>query len=205
MIFPPDTTLYVIRHGETDWNKEGMLQGQRDIPLNEQGEKDAHRSGDILSTLIDVYNPPPFFVSPLMRAQQTARIICERLDQSLPVISTDVDLMELTFGRWEGMTWREITQRFPHDASARQRDKWGYVPPEGENYDMLLTRVKRAGERIIEHLKVQKLNKSVIVAHGGVSRVLLASLCGVAHPKAALMHIPHDRVLIIADRAYRWV
>ena len=210
-------TLYVIRHGETDWNREGRLQGQHDVPLNAQGHKDAEKSGEKLYALLSERTDLPpvisannddnahmMFISPLLRTRQTTHIIRQNLWNIPTHIINDADLQELTFGDWEGLTWREIVQRNPREAQARQQDKWGYVPPNGENYAMLLIRVKEAMARLVHMLEQRRASCATIVAHGGVSRVLLAWLCGMQHQKAALTHIPQDRILIIKNGAYHW-
>lgn len=210
-------TLFLIRHGQTDWNHEGRLQGQHDIPLNAQGHKDAQKNGEKLNRLLREHaqsrpaiaannddNAHLLFISPLLRARQTTHIIRQNLWGIASEIITDVDLKELTFGSWEGLTWREIVQRYPKEAQARQQDKWGYVPPNGENYAMLLIRVQEAVGRLIPLLKKRRTTCATIVAHGGVSRVMLSWLCGMDRQKAALKHIPQDKILIIKNGTYCW-
>jgi broad specificity phosphatase PhoE len=195
-VFPKDVTLYVVRHGETDWNHEGRLQGQRDIPLNATGEEGARESGRRLLALRSDVEQLPFKVSPLLRARQTANLMREVIGLPSETYILEPDLRELTFGDWEGMIWREIVAKTPHKALSRSRDKWNYIPPHGENYQMLLDRVKGV---------IAPINcDTVIVAHGGVSRVLLAWLCGMEKKKAALTSIFQDRVLVIKNGVYRW-
>jgi broad specificity phosphatase PhoE len=195
-VFPPDITLYVVRHGETDWNKEGRLQGQRDILLNLTGEEGARQSGRRLLALRPDVAQLPFKVSPLLRARQTANLMREAIGLPAKDYTLEPDLRELTFGEWEGLTWREIMAQTPHKALSRSRDKWNYIPPNGENYQMLLDRVKG----VIASVQTD----TVIVAHGGVSRVLLAWLCGMEKKKAALTSIFQDKVLVIQNGVYRW-
>ena len=107
-------------------------------------------------------------------------------------------LVELTFGSWEGMTWKEVRKAEPSLAALREQDKWHYVPPGGgESYAMLTARVRP----ILDDLT----RDTVIVAHGGVARAFLAVTCGVSTRDAASIDIWQGKVLVIQKRSYRWV
>src|ERR1044071_2779885 len=109
---PEIPTLVFFRHGETDWNVEGRLQGQRDIPLNALGRKQATHCGEILRDLfvrerIDV-TTLDFICSPLGRARDTMELA--RASLGLPPKDYRIDerLTEVTFGEWEGYTLAEL-------------------------------------------------------------------------------------------------
>src|SRR5690242_8696605 len=93
-------TLLLVRHGETDWNAEGRLQGQTDRPLNEYGRRQARELAERLAGdgVVAIY------ASDLSRAKETAEIVGGRL--GLPVV-VDPDLRERNWGTWEGLTPRE--------------------------------------------------------------------------------------------------
>lgn len=100
--------IYLVRHGETDWNRELRLQGITDVPLNRAGLAQAHRLAKRFRHLrISVV-----FTSPLSRARQTARVVCRAANW--PVVAED-DLREIDHGMWTGMSTRAIARRFPDD------------------------------------------------------------------------------------------
>jgi probable phosphoglycerate mutase len=109
----------------------------------------------------------------------------------------DARWKELSFGAWEGLTWRELRARDPTGARARERDKWAFVPPGGESYAALAERVAPA----LGELR----GEVVLVAHGGVARVLLALAAGVNRAEAPRLDIWQGRVLVISGGAFRWV
>lgn len=188
--------LYFIRHGETDWNVEGRLQGQHDIPLNDLGRVQAEEAGRRLRGLGVDLEDLDFVSSPLSRTRETM----ERMRTSLGLDPTayrlDDRLKEISFGRWEGMTWREVRKADPPGAAGRERDKWGYVPPDGESYAMLAERVAPAFDGFARD--------TAVVAHGGVARALLALRCGVAKRDAPRVDIWQGRILVFEGRGYRW-
>lgn len=105
-------------------------------------------------------------------------------------------IAELSFGEWEGMTWREVRKAHATLASQRERDKWNFVPPSGESYGMLAKRVRPAIESLPE--------KSVVVSHGGVARTLLKLLASLPQEEAPLVDIWQGRVLVFDDNLHRW-
>jgi broad specificity phosphatase PhoE len=177
--------FYFMRHGETDWNVEGRLQGQRDTPLNRVGYGQAVRCGAILRGLLarDGRDPATFdyVASPLVRARKTMELVRAELGLDAAGYRTDARLAELSFGRWEGLTFAEL-KRNPADVAAlatREHDKWGFVPPGGESYADLLARVREW------HASVAR--DTIVVAHGGVARTLIVHF-GIEPPAAAPVH-----------------
>lgn len=172
--------IYYIRHGETDWNVEARLQGQQDIPLNARGRAQGAHCGEILRDLFarDGRDPAAldYVSSPLRRARATMELA--RAGLGLPPGGYRIDprLTEICFGRWEGFTIAELQTRDPQGVAAREHDKWDFVPPGGESYKVVAVRMGKwyAGlER-----------DTVVAAHGGTARGLMASL-GIAKPAAA--------------------
>jgi probable phosphoglycerate mutase len=188
--------LIFIRHGETNWNRNGRLQGQYDVPLNAKGRDQASSAGRLLQQFgVASF---AFFASPLQRARETmlrVRAACNL--KPFEAYTVDDRLKELTFGRWEGLTWPEIRATDPQAVQQRRLDTWHFVPPEGESYAMLRERVEPW---------LGALNGSaVVVAHGGIARVFLVELGGVAPSTAATAAIHQGRLLIFAGRTFRWV
>ncbi len=127
-------TLYFIRHGETDWNRAGRLQGQTDVPINARGREQAARNGGLLAEMADDIAECAFIASPLLRTRQTMEIVLQALGRSASNFSTDERLKEINFGRWEGMTWKELKVADRPSYDARYRDPWTVSAPGGESY-----------------------------------------------------------------------
>jgi broad specificity phosphatase PhoE len=189
--------LYFVRHGETDWNAEGRLQGQQDIPLNALGRVQAEEAGLRLHRLVGDVGHLDYVASPLGRTRETMERLRAAVGLDPSDYRLDPRLVELTFGEWEGMTWKEVRKAAPQLAAARERDKWGYVPPGGESYAMLAERVRP----VLADLS----RDTVVVAHGGVARALLSAACGVSSRHAASLDIWQGKVLVIAGRTHEWV
>jgi probable phosphoglycerate mutase len=183
--------MIFIRHGETDWNREARLQGQQDIALNALGRRQAARNGRILPLLLGG-TQWRFIASPLARATDTMTIALKAAGMAGQAFETDDRLKEISFGRWEGLTLAEVAQKDADGERNRQADKWRYVPPDGESYADLC-------ERIGGWLADQD-RPAVVVAHGGILRVLQHRLGGVAAADAPLLVVPQDRITVFARR-----
>ena len=150
------TTLLLVRHGETDWNAAGRLQGHTDRPLNDYGRRQAKDLAERLAG----HGADAIYASDLVRAKETAEIVGERL--GLPVV-IDADLREKHWGNWEGLTGDErVHVEFEGESTADHRD-----------------RVMRAIGRIVERHPDQRV---VVVTHGGSLRRIQAAVNGVADP-----------------------
>jgi probable phosphoglycerate mutase len=176
----PRPILYYVRHGQTDWNAERRLQGQHDIPLNALGRAQASQCGRILRDLFAREGRGAgnldYCASPLGRARVTMELMRAQLGLDPEAYLTDARLMEMSFGRWEGFTAAELEAREAQALAARERDKWNFALPGGESYAQLMIRV-RAWYRTIER-------DTVVSAHGGVARALIAHL-GISLPQDA--------------------
>lgn len=197
---PVSTPFFLIRHGETDWNREGRLQGQSDTPLNARGRDQASAAGRSLRALLRRRGVEPaqvaYVASPLARARATMERVRLALDLQPAVYDTTDDLKELSFGAWEGRTWRELKTLVPEAVRARKADKWRFVPPGGESYAMLGSRLSVWLATVEPH--------SIVVTHGGVARVLMQMLAGCLEEDAPNIDIHQGRVLTFDNGRFRW-
>ncbi|KQT88060.1 histidine phosphatase family protein [Aurantimonas sp. Leaf443] len=192
--------LLLCRHGETDWNAEGRIQGQRDVPLNDRGRAQARRNGTVLRDLLgERAGAYRYLASPLGRTRETMEIIRREIGLDPAGYETDTRLVELHFGAWQGYTLAEIRDRHPEQIRARKADKWNYVPPgaEAESYATLETRIAP----VFEALEGPVL----VVAHGGVVRTVLHRFAGHPSLEAAHMGVPQDRFLSFSEGNPRWL
>jgi broad specificity phosphatase PhoE len=185
--------LIFVRHGETDWNRGLRFQGQRDIPLNALGRRQAERNGRAVAGIL-AEGQWRLVASPLGRAMETMRIVLAAAGQGDRSFDTDPALMEVGYGDWEGMSLEEIAALHPEQAEAREVDKWGYAPPGGESYAMLAGRVAGWLETVKE--------PTCVVAHGGTLRSLMHLLVGLPGEKATHYAVPQNRVILFTQE---WV
>jgi probable phosphoglycerate mutase len=179
--------LLFIRHGQTDWNASQRLQGQLDIPLNETGRRQAARNGRALAGIL-AGGRYRFVTSPLARARETMDIILATAGLSNPLVELDDRLREIAYGDWEGLTLVEVEGRDPVRARRRLDEKWDFAPPRGESYAIL-------ARRVAEWLATLK-EPTLVVAHGGIMRVLLHLLNGLPQQEAPFLVAPQDRILV---------
>ncbi|WP_371126398.1 histidine phosphatase family protein [Bosea sp. (in: a-proteobacteria)] len=189
--------LILIRHGETDWNREGRLQGGQDIPLNDLGRRQAAEAAERLRTLAPGFAELDYIGSPMKRARETMDILRATLGLEDGAYRTDDRLKELTFGSWEGYTWRDIRKAEREQAQLRERDKWSFVPPGGESYAMLAQRIRP----VLEALP----REAVIVSHGGVARAVLALVGAVSPAKASMVEIWQGKILVVTGNRADWM
>ena len=158
--------IYFLRHGETESNAAGRMQGHLDSKLTSKGEAQAIRMAEILSSQVNATSTD-IISSPLGRAVQTAGIIGNFLGTPPHCRLTDPRLREMTWGIWDGSTFAEIQERWPQEWKARQADRWNCPPPKGESYAMLHERVAPAFREIFADDQ-----PVIIVAHGVVGRIV---------------------------------
>jgi broad specificity phosphatase PhoE len=186
--------LYYIRHGETDWNVEGRLQGRQDIPLNARGRAQAGHCGAVLRDLFarDDIDPAglDYVSSPLGRARQTMELARAAMGLAADGYGLVDELTEISFGAWESFTIAELRAREPARVAAREHDKWHFLPPGGENYETVAARMGAWYASLTRD--------TVATAHGGTARGLMAAL-GIAKPAAApLIDIEQGVVYVFA-------
>ncbi len=166
-----NTKIYLIRHGETDWNKERRFQGQKNIALSDFGRKQAEQ----LASHLQSKKFDAIYASDLSRARETARIIAAK--HRLPV-NCSSDFRERYCGEWEGLTFDELVSKYPD---------WEKVTPVGGKYGIEQTeQVQNRFLRKCETLATQHLGGQIaIVAHGFCITVFLEAITkGVYGPKS---------------------
>ncbi|MFP4011950.1 MAG: histidine phosphatase family protein [Spirochaetaceae bacterium] len=152
------TEICLVRHGETDWNAQELIQGSADVALNDLGRAQAHAAAELLAA----HRPDVIYASPLSRAYDTASIIADSL--GLSPILTDPALVERRFGAAEGIP---ISER---------RKRYGTGPiPGAEDWSEVRTRSLRAMESIRDAHAGRRV---LVVTHGGVIKSLVAYMSG---------------------------
>jgi broad specificity phosphatase PhoE len=162
------TQILIVRHGETDWNRDRRFQGHADPPLNDAGREQARALADELAReRIDFV-----YTSDLVRARETAEIVATRLGADVVALS---ELREIDVGEWEGLTWPQIEERFPEGALTWHQHGYGWK--SGETYDQLGDRVIAALRRIAADHPAQTV---LVIGHGGTVRATRAFIEGLS-------------------------
>jgi broad specificity phosphatase PhoE len=190
----PAPTIYYIRHGETQWNAEGRLQGVQDVPLNTVGRAQAERAGLILAELFArdgrERSELSFVASPLGRARTTMELVRGTLQLPPYDYAIDERLREIGYGRWEGSTLAEMEVADPKLFAERQAAKWMVSPPGGESYVEVEQRVTK--------WYAQVDTDTVAVAHGGTARALMVALGFETPQSAADLYIEQGVVYVFS-------
>lgn len=154
--------IYLIRHGQTEYNREGRLQGQSDSPLTEVGHRQARSCGALLSAEVD---GAAVWSSPLTRAAETARLVAMELPGA--ALSLDARLAEASFGLWEGLTRQEIEAGWPGIRKRHPPREWKLHAPGGEDIGSLTARLAAV-------LKDARYHPGdvILVSHGMAGRLI---------------------------------
>ncbi len=164
--------IYLIRHGETEWNNKSLLQGRTDIPLNDYGRELAEITAEALKDIdFDM-----IFHSPLIRARETAEIL--KRDRAIP-IRADERIIEIAFGVEEGAHIPTINETPQDPLYNFLKDPGSFIPPEqGESFEDVY---KRSQEFLTEQILPLegKCDNVLIVAHGALNRTILNSIAGI--------------------------
>lgn len=192
--------LYLCRHGQTDWNAAGRLQGQSDVPLNDTGREQARRNGERMREVAAGRSEPlRFLASPMIRAFETMQIVRAGMDLPRDDFPTDERLREIHFGAWQGYDIPQLRASDPTEVKRRGSEKWRFVPP-GEGAESYATLADRIAP-VFHELQ----RDTLVVAHGGITRSFLNRFCGLPEERAAHIDIPQDRILRVEGARYEWI
>lgn len=160
----PNTKLYFVRHGRTEWNRTGRLMGQTDIPLDAVGRSQAHSAARWMRAL----PIERVYASPLARARETGRILAEHLEVPF---SEDERWREVDMGVLAGLTWSEVEESHPDFVQARQVDPASAARLDGES-DQVMQR--RAVDAFIDVIRECAGRTVAVASHGGTIKAVLA-------------------------------
>jgi broad specificity phosphatase PhoE len=179
-------TLYIVRHGQTEWNVASRMQGRLDSPLTEAGRIQADVHGRALARLGGV---EALITSPLGRTRATTELLQAHLGAT---VHQEPALMERDCGVWAGLTLTEIESAYPDDWRARLVDPFHHRPPSGENLPDMETRIEGFLDRLLIDLAHGAERAVALVTHGVMSRVILKRLLRLTPAAAVLVRHPND-------------
>jgi len=179
------TSIILVRHGQTEWNRVERFRGRVDLPLNATGRSQAHAAARrILST----WNIAAVYTSPLQRAVETAQAIGQR--SAVPVTKCP-GLIDIDYGEWQGLTPEEVHQQYPELYSLWLTSPQRVRIPGGES----LGRVRRRAMAAIREIVARHPQETVVlVSHLVVCRLLVLAMLGL--PTACFWHIQQDTATI---------
>lgn len=171
--------IYFVRHGETEWNVKKKIQGKTDIPLNENGVRQAQQLAEELSERReDGFHIVRVYTSPQVRAAKTARIVAEAMQVEYKVLE---ELREMDLGEWEGLNWDVISETYGETYHYWNTHRRYTHTPGGESYDEVLGRTLMALEKIL----ASEREDVVVVSHSAILMALRCYLKGLPFEEMA--------------------
>jgi broad specificity phosphatase PhoE len=162
------TSIYLIRHGQTAWNKEEIFRGRTDVPLDEIGLKQAELAGQYFRTM-EIHR---IYSSTLSRAWETAQKIAQFLNLKVQPLE---GILDMSFGKWEGQSHGDI-QKYDSEIYRQWREEPHLVRlPGGESLDDVKVRAMAALEEVIQKHSGKTL---ILVSHRVVCKVLICAILG---------------------------
>lgn len=176
--------IYLVRHGQTEFNASGRIQGAKDSALTPLGVAQGRRLGRLLGSLA----PPDarILASPLGRTQHTARLIREE-SRLAAEIALDARLAEISLGQWDGMLKDDIREMSPEYDAGERRWSWFFDAPGGDSYEALS---ERLGNWLEEARALP--GTTIAVSHGVAGRILRGLFLGLPREEALMLDIPQD-------------
>jgi probable phosphoglycerate mutase len=163
-----NTRIFLVRHGSTPLTAEDRFAGATDVPLSDEGRAQAEH----LAQRLSIQNIAAVYASPLLRTMETARILAR--PHGLEVQTRD-GLREISHGRWEQLTRREVEKAFPEEATAWEEDPYTFAPEGGESG---LAVTARSLPVLMEIVRAHESANVLVVSHKATIRLLLSSILG---------------------------
>lgn len=174
--------LYLLRHGETDYNRTRRVQGQLDSQLNDLGRQQARAMAELLARLIPDPSGWRLVSSPLSRTRDTAQAVADALGLT---VETDERLIEISCGDWQDRTYAELHAEHPEVFGRRD---WFFNAPGGETYEQVMNRVSDwLGEQPPEPQR-----RVIAVSHGVAGRLLRGAYAGLPREAVLQQDVPQD-------------
>ena len=200
--------LFLLRHGETDWNAEKRLQGRTDTSLNAKGRAQAKRHGAELAKIFkfssfqnNTFNDElaewHFVSSPLKRCRETLELVLEALGCAHLSYDLDDRLTEISFGEWEGQRWDELRLREPELVAARFDNPWEVCAPGAETYSDL-------EKRVLDWYSAHP-PKTIAVTHSGPSRIIRRAVSQMPRERILDLQSPQDRFMNVHAGGFDWI
>ena len=186
--------IFLVRHGETMWNRIGRHQGHLDSALSLNGITQVRGVARRLTREIGDWSAVVIACSPLFRCRKTAAILCDEAGVDVERIVYDDRLKERSYGHWQGLTDAEIIARHPEEWASHEADRWSYaVPGGGENYPA-------TGERLAAWLAEQAADRPIVlVTHGQAGRALRGRYLGLSPTETLALPEPQTAAFHLAD------
>ena len=162
------TTVFLVRHGRTGWNKEQVFRGHKDVPLDEVGREEARLVGERLKR----EGIKAVFSSPLSRARETAEAVARSHNVEVQIVE---GLIDLHFGDWEGLSLKEVQKQYSDLYAQWQGAPHKVIFPGGEGLAAVRSRAIKAVEKIVERHPQEAV---ALVSHRVVLKVLICALLG---------------------------
>jgi broad specificity phosphatase PhoE len=192
--------LVLVRHGVTDWNREGRFQGHLDPPLSIDGAREAQLVAARLAASPQE-RPGRIVSSPLSRARQTAEAIAEALHGRRADVGLDPRLIEVGQGEWEGRTHAELAITDADRYAAWRRQAGVREPPGGEPIEDALVRIAAA---LDEHIRAAGPWPLCVVAHGGSLRLAARHLLGLGARRAWALEMDNAACSLLEPEGESW-
>jgi broad specificity phosphatase PhoE len=186
--------IYLVRHGETYWNAEGRIQGQKQTDLTPKGIEQSKWLADYFKyKAID-----RIVCSGLVRSQKTAKQINTYHNLQLDI---NPKINECSWGKWEGLTHAEVRERYPDEYNSRKEDIWYFCPQNGESYDDLFDRLYPVASEFATMAVTENL---LVVSHAMVNKVLLGIFLDLPAEEIVKIAYPNDTVYLISRCSNEW-
>lgn len=164
--------IYLVRHAAVNKPKEKIYAGNIELKLSDEGIVQANRLGDVFSTL----NIKKVYCSNLSRAVDTAKIISEKCGCPYEIVH---GFEEINLGKWDGISFSEIKERYPNEFDARGKDMLNFCTPLGESFFKVQERAFHAFVNIAEEYFMEDSGDVVIVSHDGVNKAIISKITGI--------------------------